>query len=128
VRFSLLTVVTLLVACDTMIDDHLLIKTPADVRDQVLLQERASTVRQTLASCGLQQTSGAIGGELWIWHDPEHPPDVQATVAVSWNRVNVHLVQGLYGPIGPTPKYREVKESLLKSVTQRYGKGSIEIE
>ena len=115
-------------ACDTMISDRFIITTPADTAAQhASTLEVVGAVRETLAECGLRQTSSS-GAEVWVWNDPEHPPGVHATVTASGNRVNVRLAQGLYGPIGPTDKYRVVKESLLKNLRHRYGKANVDVE
>jgi hypothetical protein len=115
-------------ACDTMISDRLIITTPADgAMEHASTREVVEAVRQTLAECGLQQ-EGSAGAELWVWNDVEHPPGIHATVSVSGNRVKVRLAQGLYGPIGPTDKYRVVKESLLTNMRQQYGKANVKVE
>ena len=118
-----------LAACDTMIANRVIVKTPADAADpKASEQEALAAIRATLASCGLRQPTDAGGEEVWVWHDEAHPPDVHATVSVSWNQVTVHLVQGLYGPIGPTEKYRAIKVALFENLRPRYGKASVRWE
>ena len=127
-RGFLLAIVLACVACDTMISDRLIITTPEDSAAlHAATLAAVEAVRQVLAEHDLRQTSGSVGEE-WVWRDPEHPPGVRATVSASGNRVNVRLSQDLYGPIGPTDKYRAVKESLLKHMRQRYGKASVAVE
>jgi hypothetical protein len=125
VRLSVPTLaVFALVACDTMISNRVIIKTPADSADVgASEQEALAAVRATLASCGFKPSPEH--GDLWVWHDKEHPPDVHATVSASWNQVAVHLEQGLFGPIGPTEQYRAVKAALLEGMRRRYGKRSV---
>ena len=115
-------------ACDTMIADRLIITIPQDSAAQrSSVQDGLTAVRDTLAACGFQRESSP-SGDLWVWNDPDHPPALHATVTVSANRVTVHLVQGLYGAIGPTQQYELVKNSLVRTATQRYGKASVEVE
>ncbi len=126
-RRGLLTLGILgLLACDTMISDRVLIKTPADAANAQ--RDALVAVRATLASHGFKESSRASAGELWVWHDEAHPPDIHATVSESWNQVGVHLEQGLYGPIGPTETYRAVKSALVEDARRRYGKASVHVE
>ena len=127
-RDVLIIMVLACIACDTMISDRFIITTLAEAAAQNASTVQAvEAVRQTLAENGLRPTSES-GVEEWAWSDPEHPPGVRVTVSASANRVTVRLVQGLYGPIGPTDKYRAVRESLLKNMRQRYGKASVVVE
>jgi hypothetical protein len=130
VRPSVLAVLLVgLVACDTMIASRVIVKTPVDEADsRASEQEALAAVAATLASCGLKGPADAATEGVWVWHDEAHPPDVHATVSASWNQVTVHLAQGLYGPIGPTEKYRAIKAALLADMKRRYGKASVQVE
>ncbi len=115
-------------ACDTMIASRIIIQTPAAKTQGAELQSGLAVVRETLRSSGLRAEPRHSDGEMWIWHDPERPPDLHVTIAASFGLINVHVQQGLYGPIGPSAKYQEVKAALLETARGRYGKKNVRIE
>ena len=117
-----------LLACDTMIESRIIIQTPASKAEDVELQTGLSVVREALRASGLHDEPGWPGGELWVWHDPQRPPDLHVTIATSFGLMNVHLQQGLFGPIGPTAKYSEVRAALLETARRQYGKTNVKID
>ncbi len=128
-RVGVLSVLLVIVlGCDTMIAGRIIVQTPAARVQDAELQSGVALVRDTLRKLGLHEEPGSLDGELWVWHDPQRPPDVHVTIATSFGLMNVHLVQGLFGPIGPTAKYKEIKAALLETARRRYGKENVRIE
>jgi hypothetical protein len=116
-------------ACDTMISDKIRIAPPSITGDAVSPFETVLTlVRVTLSSCGLERVESA-GIETWQWRDPDRPPGLHATIeSAGGGAIRVRLSQDLYGPIGPTEKYRSVKKALVDAAGQRFGRASIQVE
>jgi hypothetical protein len=118
-----------MVACDTMIADRIVVATPASLSTQgPSADEIHSAVQETLTSLSLHVEGTFGGAEEWVWRDPERPPGLHATVRRVRDGVHIRLSQDLFGPTGPTEKYRRVKQGLLESMQQRFGKASVTIE
>jgi hypothetical protein len=116
-------------ACDTMIADRIIVGTPSRPDARSLSgDEIHAAVRETLTSLSLHPVGTFGDAEEWVWRDPEKPPGLHATVRRVGERVQIRLSQDLYGPIGPTEKYRAVKEGVIEAMRHRFGRASIAIE
>ena len=124
-RIGLAVGILALAACDTMIMDRMVIAPPSPPVDEAL-----TVVRETLQASGLTLFHGpsAATAETWRWRDPSKPPGLSAAITQVGDEVHVRLSQDLYGPIGPTDKYRSVKQALLETTRARFGKKSVRVE
>jgi hypothetical protein len=118
-----------MVACHTMIADKIVVTSPASLSTRgASADEIHVAVRETLTSLSLRAEGTFGDAEEWVWRDPEKPPGLHATVRRVSDGVQIRLSQDLFGPIGPTEKYRAVRNGLLESMKQRFGKSSVTIE
>ena len=128
-KSKLLTLIALVtIGCDTMIADRIVIRMPANALGvQASPEQVAAIVRATLSSSWLERMQDFDGGEEWSWRDSAKPPGLHARVSVGQNGVRVRLSQDLYGPIGPTEKYRSVRSALLEAARRRFGDSSVQL-
>src|SRR5262245_6817152 len=116
-------------ACDTMIADRWVIRTPADHDGQsASAQEILATARVAFNDCGLAEANSKLIGDTLAWRDPEKLPGLHVMVHPASEGPRVTLAQDLYGPIGPTDAYRCVQKSLSSRLQGRYGKGGVRLE
>jgi len=119
--------VVLLAACDTMIAHGIRITAvPSANVPGARGTEVAQFVRDTLSAHGLRKDE-QLKPETWAWRDPNNPPGLRATVIVGEDFVQVRLSQGLFGPIGETPKYSSVKKALIEEGKARFGSKSVQV-
>jgi hypothetical protein len=110
-----------------MIADRLIIRTPAASQEPGPQTTHAlELVRHVLVDSGLERTTGP-GPEQWWWN-PDKGPGIHATLHPTGTGLEVRLTQDLYGPIGPTPKYRDVKQALTEATVRTFGKGAVRVE
>jgi hypothetical protein len=64
------------------------------------------------------------GVETWRLKG-DKPPGLTVTVQRVGEEVRVRLAQDLYGPTGPTDKYKAVKAALRQGLRGRFGKDSV---
>jgi len=110
---ALIVVAAVVSACDTMIADRFVIAPPhvADAAAQSTVALR-QTVRDILIAHGLSRVDG-YSDEHWAWRDPQKLPGVRVSMSQDGPALHLYLSQDLFGPVGPTEKYRQLRSALL---------------
>ena len=111
-------------ACDTMISDRMVIRAPTTAGRQGEPDEVLTLVRETLVAADLEKMGESRGVETWRWKG-DKPPGLTVTVKRVGDEVQVRLAQDLYGPTGPTDKYKTLKATLHQAVRGRFGKDNV---
>ncbi len=75
----------------------------------------------------LKEVDEASNSEEWRW-DGDEPPGFSVYVRRVGDEVHVSLMQDLFGPIGPSEKYRTVKRRLLEVLKERFGQKAVGID
>lgn len=115
-------------ACDTMTSDRMVIRAPSgQPSQQASADELLVLVHETLAAADLKNVGESCGVETWRWKGVK-PPGLAVTVQRVGDGVQVRLAQDLYGPIGPTDKYKSLKATLRQAARERFGKASMDLK
>jgi hypothetical protein len=115
-------------ACDTMISDRMVIRTPAHGAGAApSTSDLLSTSRDALTDCRLAEADITVYRDTLHWRNPKHPPGLHVMIHPVGDGLRVTLSQDLYGPIGPTDAYRCVKKSLRRRLEERFGKDRVSL-
>jgi hypothetical protein len=123
-----LVAATAATGCDTMIQDRIIVHAPSATTPPAEAEAIVVAVREILTTAGLSQVHASYESEEWHWRDPGRPPGLHASIRRVPEGVTVRLAQDLHGPHGPTEKYRAVKASVSKAITQKFGSSKVRIE
>jgi hypothetical protein len=130
VRLAISALLTLgLGACDTMIADRMIIRTPAEQSAPAPSTPEVLTVTRTaLNDCGLAEADISEHRDTLHWKNPKGPPGLHVMLHPVGDGLRVTLAQDLYGPIGPTDAYRCVRKTLRRRLEERYSKERVRLE
>jgi hypothetical protein len=116
-------------ACDTMIADRMIIRTPSErAAAPPSTAELLTTSRDALADCRFADADITSLGDTLHWSNPKRPPGLHIMVHRTGDDVRVTLAQDLYGPIGPTDAYRCVRKTLRRRLEKRFGKDRVRLK
>jgi hypothetical protein len=125
-RLSLFLGIVALAGCDTLISNRMIIAVPTSPKEaSSSTPELMAITHQALVSCGGRDEHLSSSADTWLWSDPDHPPGVMVNVRPG---PEVYLSQGLYGPVGPTDRYRCVRKALRHNLSQRFGKARVRVK
>jgi hypothetical protein len=116
------------VACDTMIADRLVIRAPAQGAVAPPSVDLLDASRAALVKCNLAEADMTSLGDALHWRNPIRPPGLHIMVHRSGDEVTVTLAQDLYGPIGPTDAYQCVRQTLTRGLEDRFGKEKVRVK
>ena len=116
-------------ACDTMIADRMMIRTPSQSAGAPPSSAQLlATSRDVLMDCGLAEADITSFRDALHWRNPKRPPGLHIMVDRAGDDVGLTLAQDLYGPIGPTDAYQCVKKTLRRRLEDRFGKDRVRLE
>jgi hypothetical protein len=116
-------------ACDTMIADRMVIRTPSGTGTaSPSTAELLTTSRAAFKDCSFAETDIRSFGDALHWTNPKHPPGLHVMVHRADDGVRITLAQDLHGPIGPTEAYRCVSKALRRRLKERFGMESVRLE
>ncbi len=127
--FISIFLVLVFASCDT-INAHRIIVERQKVQDtfEPIPDTLLVTVRTTLETFGLTQTSVSDVREEWRWREPDNPPGLWVNIQQINSSFEIGLSQDLFGPIGPTEKYQRVKTALIDAVESVVGKNQVRVK
>jgi hypothetical protein len=124
----LVFVVLTLVACDTMVADRMIIRTPEQGAAAPSAPELLTATRDAMVDCRLADGDIRSHGDALHWRNPNHPPGLHVMVRRTGDEVRLTLAQDLYGPIGPTDAYQCVRTTLRRLLEERFGRTRVRVE
>jgi hypothetical protein len=116
-------------ACDTMIADRMIIRTPPTrLSSAASVGDVLATTRVAFGDCRLAEAEVTDLRDALHWTNPKRLPGLHVMVHPADEGLRVTLTQDLFGPIGPTEAYRCVKKSLRRRLQERYSNEGVRME
>lgn len=78
------------------------------------------TVQAVLVPAGFQSAGEQRGARVWRWEGPKQP-GLSVYIREDERGGVVRLDQDLFGPMGPTEKYKRVESALIQALRTAYG-------
>ena len=86
----------MLLACDTMIADRMIVRTPADMSGTALSSaELLATTRVALDDCGLLEADISAHRDTLHWRNPKRPPGLHVMIHTVDDGLRITLAQDL---------------------------------
>jgi len=123
------TLVCLLLACDAMILDRLVIVPENASGQEGAGDELIAVARSALIGCGARAEHLSEGGTLSVdWRDPDSPPGL--SIQVYWEAAEWRILmsQDLYGQTGRTEIYKCTYEAMHDALRTKFGGEQLRVE